>query len=74
MNVSKCLSYSYEPENSANSEHPDHPEECGRHGKVSHEVLHHNTNNGSNHQHKVKQVPGGGEVMMSQTNDLNCGL
>ena len=59
------ISYPDEPQYSPDPEDPDHPEEGGRDREVLHHVLHDDANDGGNHEDKVKQVPGCGEVVMA---------
>ena len=63
-----------EPEYSADPEHPDHPEQGGGDGEVGHEVLHEDSHDGGDDKDKVKEVPGGGEVVVSQPDDLHSGF
>ena len=58
-------------ENPADPEHPDHPEQGGGDGEVGHEVLHEDSDDGGDHQDKVKEVPGCSEIVVPQTNDLH---
>jgi len=68
------LAHLDEPEDAADPEDPHHPEEGGRHGEVGHEVLHEDADDGSDHQDEVKEVPGGGEVVVTQTDDFHRSL
>ena len=68
------MNYPNEPQNPSYPEDPDHPEEGRGHGKVLHEVLHYNPDYGGNHEDEVKQVPGRGEVVVAETDYLNCAL
>ena len=68
------MNYPNEPQNPSYPEDPDHPEEGRGHGKVLHEVLHHNPDYGGDHEDEVKQVPGRGEVVVAETDYLNCAL
>ena len=63
-----------QPENPADPEHSDHPEQGGGDREVSHEVLHEDSHDGGNHKDEVKEVPRSGEVVVSQADDLYCGL
>ena len=61
-------------QDSAYPEDPHHAQQRGRHGEVRHEVLHHDADDGGDHQHEVEQVPGRGEVVVPQSDDLDGGL
>ena len=61
-------------EDSADAEDPDDPEERGGDWEVLHQVLHQDPDDRGNHQHKIKQVPGGGEVVMSKADDFDSCL
>ena len=63
-----------EAQDSAYPEDPHHAQQRGRHGEVRHEVLHHDADDGGDHQHEVEQVPGRGEVVVPQPDDLDGGL
>ena len=65
------------PDESQDSAYPEDPHDAqqrGRHGEVRHEVLHHDADDGGDHQHEVEQVPGRGEVVVPQSDDLDGGL
>ena len=73
-NVTVLTTHPDKAQDSAYPEDPHHAQQRGRHGEVRHEVLHHDADDGGDHQHEVEQVPGRGEVVVPQTDDLDGGL
>ena len=59
---------------SANAKNPNNPKQCRRYWKVSHKIFHQNTNNTSDNQNKIEQVPGSCEVVMPESNYFDGGL
>ena len=74
LDSNSSTTYPNKPQDPAYPEDPDHPEQGRGHGEVLHEIFHHDADNGGDHEDKVKQVPGRGEVVVSETDYLDCAL
>lgn len=60
-------SYLNESQDPTDSEHSHHPQQRGRNGQIYHYVFHKYAENGGENEQEIEDIPGNGEVMVSQT-------